>query len=598
MKKRKILLAVIPALIFTTSCGNEKVDETNEWPTISVDSDGTWIIDGKDTNVDSNGYKFEDIAKVEETEVNGESAFVLFFSDGSQTTVTFKVVQEDPHPDNDDEEEPFVNELTAQVLDNVSNNLKMKGNLTRTFNGLVDETYSLEVDVAYNDDAYYYSSTAKDGTKDEVYLYKRAGRTQMCVLGLDNKKVYEDLQGAVWEDYRNPFLLMRSKDFTKSTQNPDIFELNVEDTAAETIAINFLTNTTRYTFKGLDKFSLTMEKGEIVSFDVVTSEAGSFSGSEQYTIHFDLVAKDDEVEDINGPYVNEKKPEHEKLREAFKELADNDLVYTYKIFEKSNTDKDWNLSNPSLSEKIYISNDLYFYNDLLNNVGGGFIIIDGDSYLVSSQRNQYVRTCYPYFEDNTNNQPVDIIGDFKQLFDVASPEIFTVIDDKHFELNGALAGVFGYYYDPYYTEESYYTTKATVELDDNYHVKTITYSDSSTLYVEEFLEIGNISHPFTLDELQVGEDTFLPFVHTYSYTGEDKLNHSIVIKDAKNITIDGVQATGIIYNMRSSQVTFDCGELTYILRYDTSTKAYSLSIKSYSNLAYYELFEGASLIIA
>lgn len=592
MKKRKILFTIVPALLLITSCGGTSQEIQSDWPTISVDSDGTWIIDGKDTNVDSNGHKFEDIVSVETTNENGETIYVFHYADGSKATVSFEDKEETPEPE-PEPEEPFVNELTAEVLDDVSDELKLSGHLTRSFNNIPDSKYALDVQVAYNSDAYYYASQSKDGSNDEMYLYKRAGKTERCTISLENKKVYEELQGVSWDEFRNPFIRLKSTDFIKSTQNPDIFNLNLEDSAIEDEAIAFLTSTTRYAFKGFDSFSVTMEKGSIIAIDVVTTPAISFTGYESYSIHLDVLAKNDEVEDINGPALYEKKPEHEKLGEALKELADNSLEYNYKIYDKSSDEENRDLNNPSVSQKIYISNDLYFYKDILNNVGGGYVMIDGDSYLVNYTNGIYTRSCYPYYD---NEEPIDILSNFKKDFSVAVPDIFSVIDDKNFELNGPLAGVFGYYYDPYWSEEISYATRATIELDDEYHVKTITYSDNSTLYSEEFTKIGDFTYPFNVDQLLVGVDTFLPFVHTYSYIDEDDISHTIVIKDSENITIDGEKATNIFYNMRSSQVKFECNDYTYILSYTETSDEFSLTVKS-TVYAYYELFYNDDLVI-
>lgn len=584
MKKRKLLFTCLLTLVFSSSCSATFDDISKNWPSVSVDSDGTWIIDGKDSNVSSNGYNFEDIKSIEQTTIDGLDAYVFTFNDGTSVTISLK--EDTLNPDDD-----FKNELTADALDDVSENLELSGHLTRTFSGKLDEDYSLDVQVAYNSDAYYYTSKAKDGTTDEGYIYKRAGRPQICVISLENKKVYEDIQGVPWSDYTNPFIKLKSTDFIRSEDNKNVFNLDLSNDELQEDAISFLTSVTRYSFSGVASLSLTMSEGSIIAFDATTKEAMSFYGKEAYQIHFDVLAKNDKAKEINGPYLYEKKPEHEKLGNALKALCQDGLVYNYKILKRNQDNSNWDDENLLLSQKIFIDDSLYYVEDLLNNVGAGYIIKDNTSYEVTNSGNTFTRTYYPYL---INGEPILNFEEYRQDFSIAAPEIFNVIDDKHFELNGSLAGIFGYYSDPYFTDDSYYTTKATIELDESYHVKTITYSDDTNMYVLEFLENGDIVYPFDFDNLKIGIDTLTPFKKTYTYVDKNKINHSIIVSDISNIKVDDKPANNIVFDSNASTLSFQVNDYFYSI--SLINEEYSLTVRSYVD-AYFESFSNDSLLV-
>ena len=157
--------------------------------------------------------------------------------------------------------------------------------------------------------------------------------------------------------------------------------------------------------------------------------------------------------------------------------------------------------------------------------------------------------------------------------------MFTVIDDKHFEMTGVFAGTVAYNFDLVGNYFSLSLTKVSIELNDEYKVKEIVFTDDMfTKTTMTFEQIGGtIEMPFTEEDLVVEEDPFLKLVHTYKYNDEGGTPHEIVVKSLEEITFDGAAVENISFD-KDSEVTFEYEGTTFEISFYSYGEYYCLTI--------------------
>lgn len=193
-----------------------------------------------------------------------------------------------------------------------------------------------------------------------------------------------------------------------------------------------------------------------------------------------------------------------------------------------------------------------------------------------------VRDYYPALDDEGNyyTDVVSARGDFTYI----APEIFKIIDDKHFEYSGRYAYDVAYALSATKNGLLYDALAVSIELDDNYRVKSITATDNymfRCVQEFEFLE-EPYELPFTAEDMLVGENPFYTnFAHTYTYTSEkDGLKHEIVVKDLDDIKVDGEAATDIEFERLDDNfvLTFVHKGAKYAITYFSTAEYWNMTI--------------------
>ena len=216
--------------------------------------------------------------------------------------------------------------------------------------------------------------------------------------------------------------------------------------------------------------------------------------------------------------------------------------------------------------------------------GNGAVIIDGQGYNFTYSEGDEgpVRDYYPALDDEGNyyTDVVSARGDFTYI----APEVFEIIDDKHFEYSGR------YVYDVAYALSTtkngllYDALAVSIELDDNYRVKSITATDNymfRCVQEFEFLE-EPYELPFSEEDMIVGENPFYTnFANKYTYTSKkDGLTHVILVNDLDDISVDGEAVTNIEFERPDDNfvLTFVHEEAIYTITYFSSAKYWNMTI--------------------
>ena len=580
-------MVLLPAVLMLAGCGTGGSSSS-----VEIGENGNWIIDGVDSGVAATGKGIE---SVEKTGSEGKvDTYTITFTDGTTTTFTIT-----------NGEEPLSfdasgNTLTEDALRALQGKVALKGTFTDIAGDETATGFVSDMEVTFTDSGYhYYMNDPTTGTFTEADVFKIGGVPTLVSVDMQNELAFSPLtdssSGEIlgWDSFSNPFADLTVYDFEEVEDAPGTYRFRTELPHVQTAAIDFITKLTNYRFDGLDKVEFKLVDGKIDTVSYETPVWEAYYGYQQYKGELSVVAYGDDVAELEYPEVYEKTPEHEKLEAALTEINTEPIAVEYKSYEKSESTMSWDEAELMFDNMAYFTDDAYLMYDYYYEPAqvSGLVLIGEDTYEISGEGETLEKSFYPV--TNSAGEPYDIVaqrGDFL----CAAPELFTVVDDKHFEYTGTYAGVIAYYFDIIANPYSKFLTKVSIELDDNYKVKTITLTDDMfTNTTETFTAIGDaVELPVDLSTIPVAEDPFVNFVHTYTYVSEvDGASHSIVVKSLSDIKVDGVAATDIAFD-GSSSVTFTCGGLYYDVYYSSYSKTFSVSIEDDAD--YYEYFSNSS----
>lgn len=550
MKKRNFLWALLPSVLLLSGCG---IFTTN--------------------------VQTLEIKSVEKISSDGiTDTFKITYSDGTVKTFTMPATGENPTFDTTNAT------LTRDALKEIQGRLDLDGVLT-TFAG--DETakgVDTTIDVTFTEDAWYYSAKDDLGQENTGNIFKIGGKPVIAGINLQNELVFSpmtDDEGALqeWSDYENPFTDLTVYDFVKDDNAEGVFYLRLDLPHVLEKAIDIVTRISNYQFPDLTSFGVKLTEGKISEITFETPDFASYFGTERYVGSFKVSAKDKEVPDLTYPEVNPTLPEHEKLTSALKELNESSLKATYVEVDKEDSTQEWEDAFLSYDCDCYFTDEAFFINDKAYGQGYGAVLVEGVAYELSYDPESDVYTRFYYPLNDSENNPLTTLDEFRPNYQVAASEMFTVIDDKHFEMTGVFAGTVAYNFDLVGNYFSLSLTKVSIELNDEYKVKEIVFTDDMfTKTTMTFEQIGGtIEMPFTEEDLVVEEDPFLKLVHTYKYNDEGGTPHEIVVKSLEEITFDGAPVENISFD-KDSEVIFEYEGTTFEISFYSRGEYYCLTI--------------------
>ena len=576
MKKSKILFALLPFLLFATSC-----ETKSEGSGLDIGENGNWYINGVDTGVSATNNDKEIVNIKIISEDSKTIVYEITYSDNTKKTLTVEKNEGTAETDN---------ELTNEKLKRVSEKLKIQGNVTASIDGAVKESENRTFETIFTNEAYSYSSTNNQNIKSGYTVYKIAGVPTLTDIDYTNHARYiqvaDSTTGEVepWSNYANPFIDFSTNDFIKESEG--VYLLSLENESLLNFAINAATKLTNVIFDDLDSFKIKVENGDISNIEIVYSYQ-SREGLNKYVFNMSIVQKGDEVEDLTVLRSYPHLPEHDKLKAALDKLNNTDFSAEITVKAKS-TSESFDEAEAFIYD-AYFSKDIYYKYDTYEKETEGYVIIDGLSYELKNgtSEGKAMRSYYPY--KDYNNQYITDLTEMRGDFSFAAPEIFEVIDDKHFVYNGAYAADVALSYDMINDWSAIMSTSIEISLDENYDIDTVTFTDNQTSRVEQKVTgYGDEAIvPFTINELEVETDPISLYKHTFKCEAEIPM--TIVVNSIDSITINGEEADEVEFNQRNG-FNFKWGDYNFTLGYYTgNTDYYHLMVQNKTS-GYYGTF--------
>lgn len=579
-------MVILPAVLMLSSCslvgGNASEVEIGE--------NGNWFIDGKDTGVKAEG---NGIVSVEKTGSEGAiDTYTITFTDGTTETFTITNGGEDLKFDESG------NTLTRDALKDIQGRIELSGTYSilsgKTEDNLTEKEAIGTIDVTYNEDAWDYTCTEEGIVYNDMTVYQMGEAAVVIEVNETNSVVYNqivdsEMEVVGWDFFINPLSGLNYYEFEGIEGEAGSYRLRMEIPEIETYVNEILyPRLVNLGTDSIEEVRIKLEAGRIATIEfessVLTEDSLLGTTYSKNLVSFDVVATGDEAYQIPDIAPKETLPEHEVLRSALKELNEAPIKVTETSDLRFDNSTPWEEADMSSIIDGYFTDEFAYLYNHDEESGNGAIIIDGQGYNFTYSEGDEgpVRDYYPALDDEGNyyTDVVSARGDFTYI----APEIFKIIDDKHFEYSGR------YVYDVAYALS---TTKnsllfdalaVSIELDDNYRVKSITATDNNMFrcvqefeFLEEPYEL-----PFTAEDMLVGENPFYTnFAHKYTYTREkDGSTHEIVVKDLDDISVDGEAATDIEFERPDDNfvLTFVHKEAKYAITYFSSAEYWNMTI--------------------
>ena len=599
-------MVILPAVLMLSSCSLVG-DNASE---VEIGKNGNRFIDGKDTGVKAEG---NGIVSVEKTGSEGAiDTYTITFTDGTTETFTITNGGEDLKFDESG------NTLTRDALKDIQGRIELSGTYSilsgKTEDNLTEKEAIGTIDVTYNEDAWDYTRTEEGIVSNDMTVYQMGEAAVVIEVDETNSIVYNqivdsEMEEVGWDFFVNPLSGLNYHEFEAIEGETGSYRLRMEVPKVETYVNEILyPRLANLGTDSIEEVRIKLEAGRIATIEFESSVLvkDSLLGTtySKNLVSFDVVATGDEAYQIPDIAPKETLPEHEVLRSALKELNEAPIKVTETTdLRRDNSTPREEADMSSIIDGYFTDEFAYLYNHDEQS-GNGAIIIDGQGYNFTYSEGDEgpVRDYYPALDDEGNyyTDVVSARGDFTYI----APEVFKIIDDKHFEYSGR------YVYDVAYALSAtkngllYDALAVSIELDDNYRVKSITATDNymfRCVQEFEFLE-EPYELPFTAEDMLVGENPFYTnFAHKYTYTREkDGSTHEIVVKDLDDITVDGEAATDIEFERPDDNfvLTFVHEEAIYRITYFSSAEYWNMTIDYPDGVhEYYNDYWDGTLII-
>ena len=579
-------MVILPAVLMLSSCslvgGNASEVEIGE--------NGNWFIDGKDTGVKAEG---NGIVSVEKTGSEGAiDTYTITFTDG--TTETFTITNGGEGLKFDESG----NTLTRDALKDIQGRIELSGTYSilsgKTEDNLTEKEAIRTIDVTYNEDAWDYTCTEEGIVSNDMTVYQMGEAAVVIEVDETNSIVYNqivdsEMDEVGWDFFANPLSGLNYYEFEAIEDEAGSYRLRMEVPKVETYVNEILyPRLVNLGTDSIEEVRIKLEAGRIATIEfessVLTKDSLLGTTYSKNLVSFDVVATGDEAYQIPDIAPKETLPEHEVLRSALKELNEAPIKVTETTDLRRDNSTPWEEADMSSIIEGYFTDEFAYLYNHDEESGNGAIIIDGQGYNFTYSEGDEgpVRDYYPALDDEGNyyTDVVSARGDFTYI----APEVFKIIDDKHFEYSGR------YVYDVAYALSAtkngllYDALAVSIELDDNYRVKSITATDNymfRCVQEFEFLE-EPYELPFSEEDMLVGENPFYTnFAHKYTYTREkDGSTHEILVKDLDDITVDGEAATDIEFERLDDNfvLTFVHEEAKYAITYFSSAEYWNMTI--------------------
>ena len=586
MKKRYFLIVILPAVLMLSSC-SLLGDNASE---VEIGENGNWFIDGKDTGVKAEG---NGIVSVEKTGSEGAiDTYTITFTDGTTETFTITNGGEDLKFDESG------NTLTRDALKDIQGRIELSGTYSilsgKTEDNLTEKEAIGTIDVTYNEDAWDYTLTEEGVVSNDMTVYQMGEAAVVIEVNETNSIVYNqivdsEMEEVGWDFFINPLSRLNYHEFEAIEGEAGSYRLRMEVPKVEAYVNEILyPRLVNLGTDSIEEVRIKLEAGRIATIEfessVLTEESLLGTKYSKNLVSFDVIATGDEAYQIPDIAPKETLPEHEVLRSALKELNEAPIKVTETTDLRRDSSTPWEEADMSSIIDGYFTDEFAYLYNHDEQSGNGAIIIDGKGYNFTYSEGDEgpVRDYYPALDDEGNyyTDVVSARGDFTYI----APEIFKIIDDKHFEYSGRYAYDVAYALSATKNDLLYDALAVSIELDDNYRVKSITATDNymfRCVQEFEFLE-EPYELPFTAEDMLVGENPFYTnFAHKYTYTREkDGSTHEIVVKDLDDITVDGEAATNIEFERPDDNfvLTFVHEEAKYAITYFSSAEYWNMTI--------------------
>ncbi len=356
-------------------------------------------------------------------------------------------------------------------------------------------------DVEFTDNGYLIDYDGKFDSKISQHLFKSTDNTvELRDINELNELTYyrpvdDDGKEFDFTPYTNPFSLLTSENLvTSSDEKSATFDLD----SSLPVAIEFVSRLTYHTFDKLEELSFVANDDMVTDIHIATPVLSETLRSGTYTFDLKITATG---EDVLGPVEPKPAEPNEKqavLETALKELQDNDyeatltadlgfMTYNLSLFKN----KSGSFCRDNDEPKFSLG---YLYDeDQLYNV-------------------HYDRNSKTYMKEKSTYTKEEYEANFKPNWLMFSPVLFEPTENSgEFKssslINERLAGTFGVLL----TGSGCYDLAACstfkVNLDENNHIKTITFIGSEenfgveTDFVITITKIGSCEMPFNLSEL-------------------------------------------------------------------------------------------------
>ena len=473
-------MVILPAVLMLSSCSLVG-DNASE---VEIGENGNWFIDGKDTGVKAEG---NGIVSVEKTGSEGAiDTYTITFTDGTTETFTITNGGEDLKFDESG------NTLTRDALKDIQGRIELSGTYSilsgKTEDDLTEKEAIGTIDVTYNEDAWDYTRTEEGVVSNDMTVYQMGEAAVVIEVDETNSIVYNqivdsEMEVVGWDFFINPLSGLNYHEFEAIEGEAGSYRLRMEVPKIETYVNEILyPRLVNLGTDSIEEVRIKLEAGRIATIEfessVLTKDSLLGTTYSKNLVSFDVVATGDEAYKIPDIAPKETLPEHEVLRSALKELNEAPIKVTETTDIRLDNSTPWEEADMSSIIEGYFTDEFAYLYNHDEESGNGAIIIDGQGYNFTYSEGDEgpVRDYYPALDDEGNyyTDVVSTRGDFTYI----APEIFKIIDDKHFEYSGR------YVFDVAYALS---TTKngllgdalaVSIELDDNYRVKSITATDN------------------------------------------------------------------------------------------------------------------------
>lgn len=579
-------MVILPAVLMLSSC-SLLGDNSSE---VVIGENGNWFIDGKDTGVKAEG---NGIVSVEKTGSEGAiDTYTITFTDGTTETFTITNGGEDLKFDESG------NTLTRDAVKDIQGRIELSGTYSilsgKTEDNLTEKEAIGTIDVTYNEDAWDYTYTEEGIVSNDMTVYKMGEAAVVIEVNETNSVVYNqivdsEMDEVGWDFFINPLSGLNYYEFEAIEGEAGSYRLRMEVPKVEAYVNEILyPRLVNLGTDSIEEVRIKLEAGRISAIEfessVLTEDSLLGTTYSKNLVSFDVVATGDEAYQIPDIAPKETLPEHEVLRSALKELNEAPIKVTETTDLRRDNSTPWEEADMSSIIDGYFTDEFAYLYNHDEESGNGAIIIDGQGYNFTYSEGDEgpVRDYYPAL-DEEGNYYTDVVsarGDFTYI----APEIFKIIDDKHFEYSGRYGFDVAYALSTTKNDLLFDALAVSIELDDNYRVKSITATDNymfRCVQEFEFLE-EPYELPFTAEDMLVGENPFYTnFANTYTYTSEkDGLKHEILVKDLDDITVDGEAATNIEFERPDDNfvLTFVHEEAKYAITYFSSAEYWNMTI--------------------
>ena len=586
MKKRYFLIVILPAVLMLSSC-SLLGDNASE---VEIGENGNWFIDGKDTGVKAEG---NGIVSVEKTGSEGAiDTYTITFTDGTTETFTITNGGEDLKFDESG------NTLTRDALKDIQGRIELSGTYSilsgKTEDNLTEKEAIGTIDVTYNEDAWDYTLTEEGVVSNDMTVYQMGEAAVVIEVNETNSIVYNqivdsEMEEVGWDFFINPLSRLNYHEFEAIEGEAGSYRLRMEVPKVEAYVNEILyPRLVNLGTDSIEEVRIKLEAGRIATIEFESSVLikDSLLGTtySKNLVSFDVVATGDEAYQIPDIAPKETLPEHEVLRSALKELNEAPIKVTETTDLRRDSSTPWEEADMSSIIDGYFTDEFAYLYNHDEQSGNGAIIIDGKGYNFTYSEGDEgpVRDYYPALDDEGNyyTDVVSARGDFTYI----APEIFKIIDDKHFEYSGRYAYDVAYSLSATKNGLLFDALAVSIELDDNYRVKSITATDNYMFrcvqefeYLEEPYEL-----PFSAEDMLVGENPFYTnFAYKYTYTREkDGSTHEILVNDLDDISVDGEAATNIEFERLDDNfvLNFVHEEAKYAITYFSSAEYWNMTI--------------------